>query len=192
MINTKENLENEITTINEEFGLEEVDGQVLTTSLNVAEVYGKEHQNVMKKIRHFIEIVPELAEVNFNLGSYTDPNNQERPMYYMDRKGFAMLVNKFTGDKALIFTAKYTDAFERMTELIAQLKDETNQLYDIAVSEECQLQRQYDADKVKYAVRNIDRILMESDYTILKLISTKLLTSILILKRKIVMNIIEN
>ena len=52
-----------------------------------------------------------------------------------------------------------------MIELIAQLKDETNKLYDIAVSEECQLQRQYDADKVKYAVRNIDRILAESDYT---------------------------
>ena len=29
-------------------------------------------------------------------------------MYLMDRKEFAMLVNKFTGDKALIFTAKDT------------------------------------------------------------------------------------
>lgn len=38
MINTKENLENEIKTINEEFGLEEVNGEVLTTSLNVAKV----------------------------------------------------------------------------------------------------------------------------------------------------------
>lgn len=165
MINTKENLENEIKTINEEFGLEEVNGEVLTTSLNVAKVYRKEHRDIMRKIRHFIDVIPELAERNFTLGSYKDQNNQDRPMYLMDRKGFAMLVNKFTGDKALIFTAKYTDAFERMIELIAQLKDETNKLYDIAVSEECQLQRQYDADKVKYAVRNIDRILAESDYT---------------------------
>ena len=38
MINTKENLENEIATINEEFGLEEENGAVTTTSLKVAEV----------------------------------------------------------------------------------------------------------------------------------------------------------
>lgn len=165
MVNTKENLENEIATINEEFGLEEESGEVTTTSLKVAEVYGKEHKDVMKKIRHFIEIIPELNGGNFALVDYVDAKGETRPMYRMDRKGFAMLVNKFTGDKALIFTAKYTDAFERMIELISQLKDETNKLYDIAVSEECQLQRQYDADKVKYAVRNIDRILAESDYT---------------------------
>ena len=165
MINTKENLENEIATINEEFGLEEESGVVTTTSLKVAEVYGKDHADVMKKIRHFIEVIPELNDGNFSLVEYKDGKGEMRPMYRMDRKGFAMLVNKFTGDKALIFTAKYTDAFERMIELISQLKDGTNKLYDIAVSEECQLQRQYDADKVKYAVRNIDRILAESDYT---------------------------
>lgn len=184
MINTKENLENEIKTINEEFGLEEVNGEVLTTSLNVAKVYRKEHRDIMRKIRHFIDVIPELAERNFTLGSYKDQNNQDRPMYLMDRKGFAILVNKFTGDKALIFTAKYTDAFERMTELIVQLKDETNKLYDIAVSKECQLQRQYDADKVKYAARNIDRILMESDYTNLESNIDKIIDVHVHLKKK--------
>lgn len=67
MINTKENLENEIKTINEEFGLEEVNGEVLTTSLNVAKVYRKEHRDIMRKIRHFIDVIPELAERNFTL-----------------------------------------------------------------------------------------------------------------------------
>ena len=50
MINTKENLENEITTINEEFGLEEENGTVTTTSLKVVEVYGKDHKDVMKRL----------------------------------------------------------------------------------------------------------------------------------------------
>ena len=129
MNRTKDNLENEIATINEEFGLEEENGTVTTTSLKVAEVYGKDHKNVMAKIQHFIEIIPELNGLNFKLVEYKDGKGEMRPMYRMDRKGFAMLVNKFTGDKALIFTAKYTDAFERMIELIAQLKDETNKGY---------------------------------------------------------------
>lgn len=47
---SKKTIECEIAEINEEFGLEEIDGDVYTTSLNVAETYGKEHQNVMKKI----------------------------------------------------------------------------------------------------------------------------------------------
>ena len=181
---TKKTIECEIAEINEEFGLEEINGDVYTTSLNVAETYGKDHADVMKKIRHFIEVIPELAAGNFSLGSYLDLNNQERPMYYIDRKGFAMLVNKFTGDKALIFTAKYTDAFERMIELITQLQQDNNDLYDVAVSDESQLQRQYDADKIKYSVRNIDRVLLESDYTNLEATVDKIIDVHIHLKKK--------
>lgn len=181
---SKKTIECEIAEINEEFGLEEIDGEVYTTSLNVAETYGKEHKNVMAKIKHFLEVIPELAELSFKLGYYLDPNNQERPMYYIDRKGFAMLVNKFTGDKALIFTAKYTDAFERMIELITQLQQDNNDLYDVAVSDECQLQRQYNADKIKYSVRNIDRVLLESDYTNLEATVDKIIDVHVHLKKK--------
>ena len=59
-----------------------------------------------------------------------------------------MLVNKFTGDKATIFTYKYTMAFERLVELVEMLSEENEELYQIAVSDECQLERQYEADKV--------------------------------------------
>lgn len=71
MLKNTNNLENEIKTINDEFGLEEVNGEILTTSLNVAEVYGKEHRDIMRKIRHFIDVIPELAERNFTLARKT-------------------------------------------------------------------------------------------------------------------------
>lgn len=61
MINTKENLENEIKTINEEFGLEEESGVVTTTSLKVAEVYGKEHKDVMKKLDISLKLYQNLT-----------------------------------------------------------------------------------------------------------------------------------
>lgn len=162
---TKFEIENEIQQINEEFGLTYSDGKVTTTSLKVAEIYEKDHADVLKKIRKFLELIPELGLGNFSDSSYINEQNKEQPMFNMDRQGFSMLVNKFTGDKATIFTYKYTKAFERLVELVEMLSEENEELYQIAVSDECQLERQYEADKVKYAIRNIERILSSVKYT---------------------------
>lgn len=159
-----EEIRNEIEAINEEFGLVEENGKVTTTSLKVAEVYGKQHKNVIAKIREFIELIPELNGLNFKPVDYVDEKGETRPMFDMDRQGFSMLVNKFTGNEATKFTYKYTLAFERMIELITQLEEENEKLYFIAVSDECQLERQYEADKVKYSIRNIGKVLGNSDY----------------------------
>lgn len=162
---TRLEIENEIQQINEEFGLTYSEGKVTTTSLKVAEIYGKEHKNIMAKIREYITLIPELGRLNFKQSSYINEQNKEQPMFDMDRQGFSMLVNKFTGDKATIFTYKYTLAFERLVELVEMLSEENQELYQIAVSDECQLQRQYEADKIKYAIRNIERILSSVKYT---------------------------
>lgn len=162
---TRLEIENEIQQINEEFGLTYSEDKVTTTSLKVTEIYEKQHKHVMEKIRNFIELIPELNGSNFRLVDYVDNKGESRPMYNMDRQGFSMLVNKFTGDKATIFTYKYTKAFERLAELVEMLSEENDELYQIAVSDECQLERQYEADKIKYAIRNIERILFSVKYT---------------------------
>lgn len=160
-----ETIKEEIEAINKEFGLVEENGMVTTTSLKVAEVYGKEHRNVTAKIRDFIEIVPELGVLNFKQSSYINEQGKEQPMFTMDRQGFSMLVNKFTGIEATKFTYKYTLAFERMIELISQLEEENEQLYEIAVSDESQLERQHEADKIKFSIRNIEKVLSNAKYT---------------------------
>lgn len=158
-------IEEEIESINKEFGLVCENGIVTTTSLKVAEIYSKEHRNVMAKIKDFIELIPELGLLNFKQSTYLNDQNKEQPLFTMDRQGFSMLVNKFTGDEATIFTYKYTQAFERLIELVRQLKEENEELYQIAVSDDCQLERQYNADRVKYSVRNIERVLSSVKYT---------------------------
>ena len=162
---TKLEIEKEIEQINNEFGLTCENGVVTTTSLKVAEIYGKDHGDVLKKIRKFIELIPELGQGNFSESSYINEQNKEQPMFNMDRQGFSMLVNKFTGDEATIFPYKYTQAFERLVELVNILTEENEELYQIAISDECQLQRQYDADKIKYAIRNISTVLSAVKYT---------------------------
>lgn len=96
--------------------------KILVSSRKVAEVYGKEHKNVLSKIRGFVKVIPELDGLNFKLVEYEDEKGELRPEYLMDRQGFSILVNKFTGDKALKFTYKYTLAFEQMTKELEKLQ----------------------------------------------------------------------
>lgn len=181
---TKLEIENEIQKINEEFGLTYSDGKVTTTSLKVAEIYEKQHKHVIEKIRNYIDLIPEINGSNFRLVEYVDSKGEKRPMYDMDRQGFSMLVNKFTGNKATIFTYKYMMAFERLAELVELLSQENDEFYQIAISDEGQLEREYKADKIKYAVRNIEMILYSVKYTELEDTINKIINIHTHLKKK--------
>lgn len=52
------------------------------TSLEIAEVTGKQHAHVMRDIRNLLS--QGVAESNFGLGSYTDANGQERPLFNLN------------------------------------------------------------------------------------------------------------
>lgn len=157
-------IKSRIQKLNEEFGLtQNENGTVTTTSLKVAEYYGKEHRNVTAKIRSFIKLIPELGVLNFKQSSYINEQGKEQPMFIMDRQGFSMLVNKFTGDEATLFTYKYTKAFEQMIELIGQLEEEVKEL-DTACQIEDKTKREYQRKKTIYGWRNLKNTLMACDY----------------------------
>ena len=97
------------------------DQQAVTTSLKVAEIFEKEHKDVMKSIRN-------LTAQNFAVkkmfveDSYLNSRNQQQPMYYMNRDGFTLLAMGFTGSKAMEFKLKYIEAFNKMEK---RIKEET-------------------------------------------------------------------
>ena len=64
-------MENNLTLFEQEFGLTvDENGKVVTNSLKIADYYSKEHKDVLKKIRGFIELIPELGEGNFSAICY--------------------------------------------------------------------------------------------------------------------------
>ena len=63
------------------------------TSLEIAEVTGRQHYNVMRDIRNILD--QGVAELNFELGSYKDKNNQQRPMYTLTKKGCLILASGY-------------------------------------------------------------------------------------------------
>ncbi len=63
------------------------------SSLEVAELTGKEHKNVLRDIRALL--AQGVAQLNFELGSYKDANQQVRPCYNLTPKGCLILASGY-------------------------------------------------------------------------------------------------
>lgn len=91
--------------------------QAVTTSLKVAEVFGKPHHNVLRDIRN-LECSSDFQEINFEFSFYIRklPHNatKKEPMYYITRDGFTFLAMGFTGKVAAQFKEAYINAFNEM------------------------------------------------------------------------------
>lgn len=97
--------------------IENVHGEFLTTSKNVAEVFGKDHKNVLQSIER-LECSQKFKELSFQPTSYRNGQNKIHPMYLITKDGFAMLAMGFTGKKAMKFKEKYITAFNKMESVI--------------------------------------------------------------------------
>ena len=63
------------------------------TSLEIAEVTGKQHAHVMRDIRSLLS--QGVSASNFGLGSYTDANDQKRPLFNLTPKGCLILASGY-------------------------------------------------------------------------------------------------
>lgn len=88
-------------------------GRAVTTSVAVAEFFGKLHKNVIQKIE-MLECSSQFTELNFKPGEYTDSTGRKLPMYQITKNGFVFLVMGFTGKKAAAFKEAYIAEFDRM------------------------------------------------------------------------------
>lgn len=88
-------------------------GELLTTSLNVAQVFGKRHDHILRDIQK-MECSEEFRRSNFGESSYQNEQNKKQPMFLMTEAGFTLLAMGFTGKKAFEFKEAYITAFESM------------------------------------------------------------------------------
>ena len=95
------------------------DGKAVTTSLKIADVFGKPHKNVLKAIRE-LECPEEFSGLNFSPAEYTDVQCKPRPMFFVTRDGFTLLAMGFTGAKAMQFKVAYIEAFNAMERTIKE------------------------------------------------------------------------
>lgn len=88
---------------------------------------GKEHKLVLRKlegresngkhVKGYIEVLNDnqMVVVDYFIKStYKDTKGEIRPCYNVTRLGCDFLANKFTGEKGVLFTAKYVKRFHEM------------------------------------------------------------------------------
>lgn len=104
-------------------------------SREVAEMLEIEHWQLLRKlngrtgsdgkhIKGYVEILGDNQVVVtdfFKKSTYKTEQNKEMPCYQVTRKGCEFLANKFTGEKGVIFTARYINRFHEMEEEIRSM-----------------------------------------------------------------------
>ena len=94
-------------------------------SLFVAELFEKNHKEVLRDIRKITDPLSGLSEEfrqrNFAPSSYRNQQNKKQPCYYLTRDGFTMLVMGYTGQKAMQFKELYIKRFNEIESMIKSL-----------------------------------------------------------------------
>ncbi|HEF4155376.1 TPA: Rha family transcriptional regulator [Campylobacter jejuni] len=116
---------------NQEVIFENKDEQVFCTSLDVAKVFGKRHDNVLADIKLILNDLREIGTSNdllnfqevVRISKTTNPKNgklvsRKMPIYNLTRDGFSLLAMGFTGKKALRFKIAFINAFNEMERII--------------------------------------------------------------------------
>lgn len=98
--------------------------EVTLTSLEVAEMLGKKHTDLLQEIEgrkdgKNVGILQVLENGNFQLSKYFIPSTyksgtREYKCYEITKMGCHMLGNKLQGEKGILFTAKYVERFNEM------------------------------------------------------------------------------
>ena len=87
---------------------------------------GKRHNNLIRDIKKYIEVIltnSKLSALDFFIeDSYEDSKGEKRTCYLLTKKGCEMVANKMTGEKGILFTAEYVQAFNKMEQAIQSPK----------------------------------------------------------------------
>lgn len=107
----------QVAPTDQELSLVAVENEhAVTTSLRVAEVFGKQHKNVVRDIKS-LDCSEEFRKLNFEPSKIAYQNGnikKQLPMYYITRDGFMFLVMGFTGKTAAKWKEAYIKAFNEM------------------------------------------------------------------------------
>lgn len=123
-------------------------GVLVTTSRNVAEVFGKEHKNVIRDIENVLSQLPNeqssdlssglnkpfVQNSNFTSGLFissvykTKPNGRGYPEYLITKDGLTLLVMGYTGEKAMAFKLAYIQRFNEMEALLKKQQEQIKKI----------------------------------------------------------------
>ena len=134
------------------------DGHATTTSINIAKVFGKRHNDVLRDIRN-LEIPEQFSLRNFALSDFRSERGKTYPMYEITRDGFTLLAMGFTGRKAMAFKLAYIEAFNQMdSRLHGNDGGEYTQHEQIQLMQAAMVQLQQQQSQILDMLKNSNRL----------------------------------
>lgn len=100
------------------------DGKAVTSSRNVAAVFGKRHDHVLRDIENVIAQLPKEHSPDLGAGLFISSvrknefNGRAYPEYLITRDGLTLLVMGYTGPKAMAFKLAYIRRFNEMEQAL--------------------------------------------------------------------------
>lgn len=145
-------------------------GKNVVDSREVAEWTDRNHKDLLRDIRGYIEVMEKSDEISqrkiapsdFFIESTFENRGKQYPCYLLTKKGCDMVANKMTGEKGVLFTAAYVTAFERMREKITSEnavlpRDYPSALRALADAEEKRMALETELDRSKewYSIKRV-------------------------------------
>ncbi len=150
------------------FTTEEIKKTQTISTLEIAEMMDVPHSDLLKKLegrkdrKGYIQILGEgqMSVTDFFIKStYFTGQNKEMPCYLATKMGCDFLANKFTGEKGIIFTAKYVKKFHEMEEAVTSKFPKTyiEALEEFLESEKQKEQLRLELDRCKdwYSIKRV-------------------------------------
>ncbi|EID0110668.1 Rha family transcriptional regulator, partial [Campylobacter jejuni] len=126
--------------------LEVANDQVTTTSLDIAAVFNKRHDNIIAKIETFPK--DSFTDLNFKASKYIDSTGRILPCYKITRDGFSLLVMGFTGEKAYKWKIEFIKVFNEMEKRLRNIEYEKHD--KLAFHQSLGYKSQLKQQKLKY------------------------------------------
>lgn len=139
---------NELTTIVD-------NNEERMTSLQIAEVTGRQHKEVMRSIRQMEPAWVKIAQRSFALGSYQDRNGQSRPCYSLTKEECLYIATKFNDEARAKLIRRWKELEEAHRPAVPQNYLEA--LKAMVKIEEQKQQLAIESQKQKEQIVNISR-----------------------------------
>jgi Rha family phage regulatory protein len=95
-------------------------GQPFTTSILIAEKFGKRHDFVLRKIES-LPCSEAFHSANFAESSYLAENGKQEKAYLVTEEGFMFIAMRFTGPEAVKWQETFIGAFQKMRRELERL-----------------------------------------------------------------------
>lgn len=114
--------------------ISEIANECVLDSRKVADMIGKTHAHLCRDIDGYIAVMsqnPKLDSDKFFIKqTYTAGTGKQYKRYDITKMGCEMVANKLTGQKGIMFTAKYVELFNKMAEQIIEERTDSYMITD--------------------------------------------------------------